>query len=407
MRVSRLVELRGHIIDSLILPRVLDEIMDSGGDFEIKRVDVGRLRTDQSYAGIEVFADSPDQLDSILARLQAFGATPVDNPDAQTAPAPHDGVFPANFYATTNLHTEVKINGAWMPVEWPEMDCGILVEDGHARTIPMLNVKAGEQIVVGHLGIRVIPLERPRSASPSFAFMSGGVSSERPNAVMLHEIAQEIQAVKARGGRILVVGGPAIIHTGAGWMLAQLIESGYVQLLFAGNALATHDIENALFGTSLGVSLEQGTPLEHGHEHHLRAINRIRAAGSIRAAVEKGILTQGVMYACIKHGVEFVLAGSVRDDGPLPDVISDVMVAQQVMRDQIHRGVDLVLMISTMLHSIATGNLLPADVTTVCIDINPAVVTKLVDRGSFQARGLVMDAASFLRELIDELQVEG
>lgn len=407
MRVSRLVELRGHIIDSLILPRVLDEIMDSGGDFEIKRIDVGRQRTDPSYAGIEVFADSPKQLDKILARLQAFGATPVDNPDAQTEPAPRDGVFPPNFYATTNLRTEVKINGAWIPVEWSEMDCGILVEGNHARTIPMLNVKAGEQIVVGHLGVRVIPLERPRSASPSFAFMSGGVSSERPNAVILHEIAQEMQAVKARGGRILVVGGPAIVHTGAGWMLEKLIVSGYVQLLFAGNALATHDIENALFGTSLGVSLEQGTPLEHGHEHHLRAINRIRAAGSIRAAVEKGVLTQGVMYACIRHGVEFVLAGSVRDDGPLPDVISDVMVAQQVMRDQIHRGVDLVLMISTMLHSIATGNLLPADVTTVCVDINPAVVTKLVDRGSFQARGLVMDDASFLRELLDELKVEG
>ncbi|MBI4506819.1 MAG: TIGR00300 family protein, partial [Chloroflexi bacterium] len=298
---------------------------------------------------------------------------------------------------------EVRIGGEWIPVDFSEMDCGIVVADGRATSTPKSDVRAGELVVVGHDGIRVRPQERPRSPSPTFAFMSSAVSTEKPKSVLVAEVAREMQEARARGGRILVVAGPALIHTGSGEHLRRLIEAGYVQVLFAGNALAAHDVEAAFYGTSLGVSLAKGTLHEHGHQHHLRAINRIRAAGGLRQAVETGVLRRGVMHACIVHGVEYVLAGSVRDDGPLPDVITDALEAQRRMRTLVRQGIDVALLLSTMLHSVATGNLLPAGVRAVCVDINPAVVTKLVDRGSFQTTGLVMDVASFLRELLEHL----
>lgn len=402
---AQVIELEGHIIDSMILPQVMDEVMDRGGDFEVQEIRVGRRKTETSYARLELRAKSPEVLDRLVQHARRLGAIVPAVEQVRTEPAPADGVFPEGFYSTTNLETLVRLNGGWVRVANPEMDLGIVVDwaAGTARNCPISDVRKGEPVVVGHQGVRVIPLERSREEKEAFAFMGSAVSSEKPKANLIREIATEMKAIKARGGKTLVVAGPAVTHTGSVPMMVKLIEAGYVNYLFAGNALATHDIEAAFFGTSLGVSLAEGTPMEGGHQHHLRAINRIRRAGSLRAAVEQGMLTKGIMYTCVKQGVEFVLAGSIRDDGPLPDVITDVIEAQRKMRAVIQRGVDLTLMISTMLHSIAVGNLLPANVTTVCVDINPAVATKLSDRGSFQAIGLVADAEGFLRHLVAEL----
>jgi lysine-ketoglutarate reductase/saccharopine dehydrogenase-like protein (TIGR00300 family) len=314
------------------------------------------------------------------------------------------GVYPDGFYSTSNLPTQVLIDGGWVDVEKQEMDCAIAVDRQARRAwcIPFYEAVPGLEVIVGHSGVRVIPLERSRQTE-IFSFMSSEVSAEKPKKVLIAKIAAEMNAVRTEGGRILVVGGPAVVHTGAGRYLSRLIELGYVQVLFAGNALAVHDVEAALYGTALGVSVESGLPIEHGHEHHMRAINRVRAAGSLRAMVESGQLRSGVMKSTIDHGVEFVLAGSVRDDGPLPDVVTDMVEAQRRMRESA-RGVRLALMLSTMLHSIATGNMLPATVRTICVDINPAVVTKLADRGSWQSIGLVTDVESFMRELVQVIE---
>lgn len=399
------IEVRGHIIDSLILPKILDEILDSECEFSIEEVTVGRFRGDPSYARIEILATNPEALNALVARVQQLGARPLDVGLARLEPAPADGVFPLDFYSTTNLPTTVNVDGNTITVERTEMDCGILVEGDRARCIPIDEVREGDLIVIGHAGISITPLERPRRPSPTFSFMSSSVSSERPKTALIHDIAREIVEAKRAGGKILVVAGPAVVHTGSGDLLVNLISSGYVDYLFAGNALPTHDIESVLYGTALGVYLKEGLPLEAGHEHHLRAINRIRHAGGIKAAVERGVLTKGVMHACVAHGVDYVLAGSIRDDGPLPEVITDALEAQRAMRARIQTGVSVALMLSTMLHSIAVGNLLPASVTTVCVDINPAVVTKLADRGTFQSLGLVMDIRSFLRELLEHLGI--
>ena len=277
------------------------------------------------------------------------------------------------------------------------MDCGILVDlpKATARCVPMNEVRVGDAIVVGHAGVRVFPEERSRG-SETFEFMGSNVSTEKPKGVAIRQIARELAENRAMGGKTLVVAGPAVVHTGSGEFLRQLIRMGYVDVLFAGNALATHDIEQALFGTSLGVYLDRGLPAEAGHAHHLRAINRIRRAGGIRQAVETGVLTSGIMYECVRQGTDFLLAGSIRDDGPLPEVITDVLVAQKLMREKL-RGVTFCLMIATTLHSIAVGNLLPAWVKVVCVDINPSTAIKLADRGSFQTVGLVTDVAPFLR----------
>lgn len=401
---SQVIEVRGHIIDSLILPKILDEVLDSECEFDIEEVSIGRLRGDPSYARILISAPTPEVLAKTIGRVQQYGAKPISGGEARLEPAPADGVFPTDFYSTTNLETEIMLNGKLIPVVDTEMDCGIVVEGDSARCIPVSDVKKGQLIVVGNEGIVIHPLERPRRPSPTFAFMSSSVSSEKPRTAMIHDIAREIIAAKREGGKILVVAGPAVVHTGSGEHLVRLISSGYVDALFAGNALPTHDIESALYGTALGVSLREGMPIEHGHEHHLRAINTIRMAGGIEAAVRKGVLKSGIMHACVQHRVDYVLCGSIRDDGPLPEVITDVIEAQREMRKRIRSGVKVALMLSTMLHSIAVGNLLPASVTTVCVDINPAVVTKLADRGTFQSVGLVMDVGSFLRELNEHLQ---
>ena len=402
-RFRQVVEVRGHIIDSLVLPRILDQLLDLGVEFDIQELTVGRTRTSPSYARIEILAATPERLDAALNAVQAQGATPVALDDAELRPSPRDGVLPEGFYSTTNLQTWIRVGGHWLPVAYPEMDCAVVVERGRAECVPIADVRAGQLVVVGHRGVRVEPLERPRGPEPLFAFMGSTVSSEKPKALAIREAARWLRESRAAGGKNLVVAGPAVIHSGCREHLCRLIDAGYVDYLFAGNALAVHDVEAALYGTSLGMPLAGGPKPEGGHQHHLRAINRIRAAGGLRAAVEAGVIREGVMYTCVRRGVDFVLAGSIRDDGPLLEVITDTTCAQQAMRARIRQGVRVALMLSTMLHSIAVGNLLPASVHAVCVDVNPAVLTKLADRGSFQTIGLVMDVGGFLRDLLDEL----
>jgi len=401
---SETLEIRGHLMDTGVLASVLDDVLSYGGDYRIDRLDVGHAHADESYARLLVSADDDDGLQRLLMRLQTHGVNQVDPGQAVLREAEADGVFPEDFYSTTNLETVVRLGNQWVPVEQPEMDCGLVVHArGRVRTVPVSDVRAGDQVVCGASGVKVVLPQREHSAqNDDFGFMSSSVSSEKPQALLVRQIAQQMREVKGEGGRILWVGGPGVVHTGAAPALVSLVSAGYVDVLFAGNALATHDIEAALYGTSLGVDLAQGKGVEHGHEHHIRAINTIRRAGSIAAAVEQGVLTGGVMHALVTQRKNFVLVGSVRDDGPLPDVYTDVIEGQRAMRAQL-RGVGFAIMVATMLHSIATGNILPASVPLVCVDINPATVTKLADRGSAQAVGIVTDIGLFLEQLAREL----
>jgi lysine-ketoglutarate reductase/saccharopine dehydrogenase-like protein (TIGR00300 family) len=398
------VHIEGHLIDSLMLPQVWDDIMDLEGEFEVLEFKVGRTQDETSQATMRVYGRDRAHLDEIIRAIQEHGAVAVEPEDAVLAQAPADGVFPDDFYSTTNLETFVRIDGEWQRVERPEMDCGVKVdrEAGTVETVPLNDVRRGDAFVVGRRGLRVIPLERTREAQP-FAFMGSAVSSEKPKAQIIHEVARLLKRVRDDGRLTIAVVGPAVVHTGAAAQLARLVEAGYVGVIFGGNAVATHDIESALYGTSLGISLSEGTPQPGGHTHHLRAINAIRRCGGIRQAVEQGVLKSGLMHTCVKTGTPFVLAGSIRDDGPIPGVITDVFEAQRAMRPYAQRA-GACLMLSTMLHSIATGNLLPAAVHTVCVDINPAVVTKLADRGSFQTIGIVTDVGLFVEQLANELE---
>lgn len=397
------VEVRGHIIDSLILPKILDCITGGGGTFRIKEITIGQAPTDPSHAVIEAGAADEEVLKRILAQIANHGAVPTTAQDCRVVAADIPGTFPEGFYSTTNQRTEVRLAGRWLPVHDQAMDSAILVDRQRAaaRCVRMSQVELGDAIVVGHAGVRVFPEERARG-SQGFEFMGSNVSTEKPKGVAIRRIAQELAQNRTSGGKTLVVAGPAVVHTDSGQFFCQLIRQGYVDLLFAGNALATHDIEQAFFGTSLGVYLDRGSQAEAGHAHHLRAINRIRRAGGIRQAVEKGVLTSGIMYECIRHGTDFLLAGSIRDDGPLPEVITDALRAQRLMREKL-QGVTFCLMMATTLHSVAVGNLLPAWVKVVCVDINPSTAIKLADRGSFQTVGLVTDVAPFLRALTEEL----
>ena len=401
------VELAGHIIDSLILPKVLDEITSLGGEYESREVRIGHNRHDPSYVRLEVTAPTPETLEKILVAIGQHGAVPVHHVDCQLVAADIAGAFPEGFYATTNEPTEIRVGGQWISVERQEMDCGIAFDPPTKRAscVPMAEVKLGQQIVVGRLGTRVRPIGRDSDRAMHFGFMQSAVSSEKPKNVTVREIAEQMRQAAQGSGKILVVAGPAVVHTGSRELLSGMIRRGFVNVLFAGNALATHDIEQSMYGTSLGISMEHGGSTEEGHEHHLRAINRIRRIGSIPKAVEQGVLTSGIMYECVKHHVPYVLAGSIRDDGPLPDVITDSLAAQTAMRELVQE-VTFCLMVATTLHSIAVGNLLPNRVKIVCVDINPATVTKLADRGSFQTIGLVTDVEPFLRVLVQELNAQ-
>ncbi len=401
---SELIELSGHIIDSWTLPRSWDIIMDRGGNFVVEEMRVGRRKDEPSYARLRVEAPNDEVLDLILSELQQFGAVLLHGEDAQTVAVEQDGVLPAKFYSTTNLPTQVRLRGQWATVEGIEMDVAVVVDlaRGRAYGKPMHEVQVGELVVVGHDGIRVQPFERARERE-AFAFMQSDVSSEKVKVLAIHEIARRMKETRTRNGKILFVLGPAVIHTGAGRYVAELIRRDYVQVIFGGNAIVTHDVEAALFGTSLGVDLRSGEQVEGGHRNHLRAINAIRAVGSLEKALETGLLREGLTYEAMKRNIPMVLAGSIRDDGPMPGVINDMQEAQRRMRKEV-KGVEMALMIASMLHAIATGNLLPSTVRTVVGDINPAVVTKLADRGSFQAAAVVTDAELFLRELVDALE---
>jgi lysine-ketoglutarate reductase/saccharopine dehydrogenase-like protein (TIGR00300 family) len=399
------VEMSGHIVDSLLLPKVLDAILSRGGRYHIVTFQIGERQDDTSYARIEVRAETAEQLEAILAEIHPHGAVAIHPADCTTVPADMDGAFPDGFYCTTNFRTQVRLKGEWIEVEDQEMDCGILVdaEGTSARCIPMVAVKTGDRIVVGRQGTRVLPPEAELRKHELFEFMASPVSSERPKAVSVREIAHAMKRTRAAGEKVLAVLGPAVVHTGGSELVAKLVRDGFINVLFAGNALATHDIEQAFYGTSLGVSLDKGLPTDEGHEHHLRTINTIRRLGSIRRAVEIGKLTSGIMYECVRKEIPMVLAGSIRDDGPLPEVITNTLEAQDAMRRLIP-GVGFCLMVATTLHSVAVGNLLPAWVKVACIDINPATVTKLMDRGSTQTVGIVSDAEPFLRSLVAELE---
>ncbi|WP_328995119.1 TIGR00300 family protein [Kribbella sp. NBC_01245] len=405
MQVTETVEITGHLMDSGLLSRVLDDIREYGGDYTLDKFELGHDKEDTSTVRMTVGADDEESLQRLLMRIQTKGANLVDPGQPQITEADTDGVFPDGFYSTTNLPTSVRLGGRWVLVQNPEMDCGLLVEgdlEGDSvRTIPMSDVKAGMRIITSAQGVKVTP-PVVANTEESFGFMESDVSSEKPQRVLVMQVADGMREAKANGLKVLWVGGPGIVHTGAAPAMVALVEAGFVDVLFAGNALATHDIESSLYGTSLGVDLSRGRGVEHGHEHHIRAINTIRKAGSIAAAVEQGVLTSGVMHALVKNGKKFVLVGSVRDDGPLPDVYTDVLEGQRAMRAGL-TDVGYCLMAATMLHSVATGNILPASIPLTCVDINPATVTKLADRGSSQARGIVTDVGLFIEHLAREL----
>ncbi len=403
------IRIDGHLLDSGILSLILNDIRGYGGDYQITKFEVGHDEQDPSHAELLVLADSDEDLQRLLMRLQTRGANLTDPGEATVATAEFDGVFPEGFYSTTNLPTYVRLEGRWVEVQQPEMDCGLVVEgEGAAttvRTLPMVDIVAGMRVVCGASGVRVVVPDDQQERTDGFGFMASQVSSEKPQAVLVRGVADGMRQAKQAGRKVLWVGGPGIVHTGAAPAMVALVKGGYVDVLFAGNALATHDIESALYGTSLGIDLTQGSGVEHGHEHHIRALNTIRREGSIAKAVESGVLTGGIMHALVQHGKEFVLVGSVRDDGPLPDVYTDVIEGQRAMRAAL-ADVGYCLMAATMLHSVGTGNLLPASIPLVCVDINPATVTKLADRGSSHAQGIVTDVGLFLEQLAQELVPE-
>jgi lysine-ketoglutarate reductase/saccharopine dehydrogenase-like protein (TIGR00300 family) len=399
---SEIIEIEGHIIDSLSLAKVLDMILAAGADYQMLDVDIGKTNSDRSLARLEVSAADLDALMSLIDELQVLGANRVAVTDAALVAVQQDGVFPAGFYATTNLPTSARIGGTWVDVGFPEMDCGLVYGENHRlSSVPMHRIRAGDMVVVGTEGVRVTGPQRRRGRSP-FEFMGSDASSEKPKGLLVAQVAERIRGAKAAGEKVLAVCGPAVIHTGAGPSVAALVRGGWVDVLFAGNGFAAHDLESNVMGTSLGVSVREGTAAEGGHSNHLRVINEIRRYGSIAAAVDAGYIDGGVMYECVRMGVPFVLGGSVRDDGPLPDVYRDVVHAADAMR-YLLPGVGIALMLASTLHAIATGNLLPAWVETYCVDINPAVVTKLTDRGSHQALGIVTDVGLFAAGLVERL----
>jgi lysine-ketoglutarate reductase/saccharopine dehydrogenase-like protein (TIGR00300 family) len=399
--VSETIELRGHIIDSLILPKVLDQILTRGANFKIREIKIGKKRADQSFARIEVSAETSDTLDELVLRLRQHGAEVAERADAQLAKAPANGVFPRDFYVTTNQQTFVRFDGKEIEVRPAMMDSAIAVDrkKHSARAVKFFDVKKGDEIVVGHQGVRVVPVQRATSHTDVFQFISTTIAADEPKSAIIRELARELERAHTAKGKIAIVGGPAIVRTGAGERLERLIELGYVQRLFAGNAFAAYDIERALFGTSLGMDSEQAFP-GGGHENHMRAINIIRECGGIAAAVEKKILTSGVMHACVRHHVDIVLTGSIRDEGPIPGVTTDIVEAQKIMRDKL-ADVTHALLLGTVQHSLAVAAMLAPTVKTVCVDIDPTAVARAVEHQPFQSIGLVTDVEPFLRELTD------
>lgn len=403
MEFRQNVEVRGHLIDSAILSKIMDVVMELGGAYDILEMTTGRRKQDASFARLTIQADTQNQLDKILAEVYREGATTRTPLEVRLEEAARDMVMPDNFYSTTNNRTRIFHGGKWIDVDNTMMDKCVVVQDGYATCVPIRDVRRGDMIVVGEEGIMIVPPERPRGAMNVFEFMGSGSSSERPTRNIARQVAAGIIKTRKAGGKIILVGGPAIVHTGAADMVAELIRGGYIQGLLAGNALAVHDIEYATMGTSLGMNIIDGTLAIRGHRNHIDAVNSVFKAGSIPDMVRTGRLKSGIMYECVKNGVPFVLAGSIRDDGPLPDVITDVVEAQRQYK-KIVKDAEMVIMASTMLHSIATGNMLPADVKVIVMDINQSAVTKLMDRGTWQALGVVTDVGAFLLLVANEIR---
>ncbi|MBI1657517.1 MAG: TIGR00300 family protein [Thaumarchaeota archaeon] len=392
---SEIVEMRGHLIDSMILANVMNRVVDRGGRYEFLEFDVGKSPADTSYARLRVTGRDSAHLAEILEDIHQEGVTEVSPGEATLREAPADATLPVDFYSTTNNETRIYLGGKWLTAQKQMMDKCIIVQGGTASCTPIRDVRKGDMVVCGEEGIRVVPPPRPRTATGLFEFMNSGSSSERPTQHIAKTVASDIYDTKKEGGRIIIVGGPAIVHTGGAPSVAALIRDGYIDGVLAGNALAVHDIENALYGTSLGMRVKDATLVSKGHRNHMDTVNAVFTHGSIPDMVEKGVLKRGIFYECVKRGVPFVLAGSIRDDGPLPDVITDVVDAQREYK-KVLKGADMVIMISTMLHSIATGNMLPSTVRTIAVDINQSTVTKLLDRGTWQALGIVTDVGAFL-----------
>jgi len=407
---TRTIQLEGHLLDSGLLNRALDVAVEGGGSFQILNFQLGEQRQSTSKAEVKISAPSHGVMEKIMTQLIDLGATtlPEASRDVELEPVVQPGVAPEDFYVTTIYPTEVRVGGQWVRVQGQRMDGAIAVAVIEAGTVAqcklLRDLEPGELVVVGVEGIRTVrkPAARDQRAAQEFSFMGAGVSSERRVELVVEQIAWELRRIRDQGGKVVVVAGPVVIHTGGGDHLATLIRRGYVQALLGGNAIAVHDIEQALMGTSLGVDMKQGVSVRGGHRHHLKAINTIRGCGGIAAAVEQGVLTRGVFYECVRQGVPFSLAGSIRDDGPLPDTRMDLLAAQADYARLI-QGADLILMLSSMLHSIGVGNMTPAGVKLVCVDINPAVVTKLSDRGSVESVGVVTDVGLFLSLLVQQL----
>jgi lysine-ketoglutarate reductase/saccharopine dehydrogenase-like protein (TIGR00300 family) len=399
---SQTIEAEGHLIDSGDLQGILTTIVEHGAAYEIERFEVGRTNSDASRLTITVAADSATSLDHLLEKLSPYGCYVHGTPDAQLRAADVDGAAPDDFYSTTNQRTEVHLDGEWVRVEGQRMDAAVVVEGGRPLCRKLRDLRTGDAVVCGMHGVRVMPDVQSRDR-PTFGFMSNEVSSERRVETAVARVAGLMKQTRARAGRIAFVAGPVVIHTGGTEYFCDIIRHGYVDLLLSGNALAVHDIEFALSGTSLGIDLTSGHPVEHGHRNHMRAINTIRRAGGIAAAVASGVLTTGLMHTCHAHGVHYLLAGSIRDDGPLPETIMNLVEAQDAYSAAL-KDVEMVIMLSSMLHSIGVGNMLPSWVKVVCVDINPAVVTKLSDRGSTQTIGIVTDVGLFLHQLAIALE---
>ena len=398
---QEVVEASGHLIDSHVMEQIFDTVVEYDGRFEVEEFRIGRSNAEPSYLRMKLETADGSDMQQLLGQLLGLGCSPVDTGDAELATVERDRCAPEDFYSSTNHRTLVRHGGEWIEAENQRMDATIVLANGRAACRRLRDLRAGDRVVVGMRGIRVMPESKERDRL-AFAFMSNGASSERQVETAARQTAALLEQVRAEGKKVIVVAGPVVVHTGGVAALAEMIRGGWVQGLLAGNALGVHDIETALLGTSLGVRQSDGRQEEHGHRNHMRAINAIYHAGSIAQAVESGRLKTGIMHECVKQGVPFVFAGSLRDDGPLPDTITDMNRAQDAYAEQL-KGAGLVLCLGSMLHSIATGNMLPSWVKIVCVDINPAVVTKVSDRGTGQAVGVVTDVGQFLGLLAKQL----
>ncbi len=402
-KFSQEIEVSGHLIDSSILTKIFDKIMDLHGEFQVEEINIGKKKKDPSYARLSIIGKNQKHLGEILETIHREGAVSKIQKGILLKESPKDMVMPDDFYSTTNNHTQVFHNEKWIQVENMMMDKCIVVRYNRAFCVPVRDVRKGDKIIVGEGGIKITPPERPREGVNVFEFMGSSSSSERPTQHIAKKVAEDIYKTKKTGGKIIIVGGPAIVHTGAADAVADLIKLGFIDGVLAGNALAVHDIEYATLGTSLGMNVHDATLAYRGHRNHMETINAVFRAGSIVNMVKTKKLTRGIMYQCVKNKIPFVLAGSIRDDGPLPDVITDVAEAQREYK-KILKDANMVIMISTMLHSIATGNMLPANVKVIVVDINQPTVTKLMDRGTWQALGIVTDVGAFLPMVVQQIK---